>query len=1190
MTIRILVAGAVGGLLLVGGAAAQDSTLVLDDVGLHRDTIDTFQPQPYFLRHGFVVPGTERVRVGPTQLDTAEYRLDPRRGRLRVERNDLLRAHDTLFVDYRTLPFAFESVYRRRTPDTAATDTGAVSVVEEEEPDEVSFTPFEGVDIERSGSISRGIVGGSNRDVNVESGLRMQLEGEVAEDVKVRALLTDENTPIQPGGNTQRLRDFDRVFLGLQAPQGRARLGDIDMDLGAGTFGQFNQEVQGVTLASNGLGKQAGLATGDATLMGAVSRGQYRTQDVEPIDGVQGPYRLRGQDGEDLVIVVAGSERVYLDGELLERGRSNDYVIDYSRGEITFSSNRVITSDRRITVEFQYSTTPFTRTLIGGEAQASAWEGADGEPRLSLGAGILRKADGRDFQEAFDLTRQDSLRLAQAGDDRAVRSGAERVEFDPDAPFVHYRREVVTTPSGEPDTAFVPVENAPEPGTPVFRVRFTRIGAGEGRYERVGGQVNGVVFEYRGPGRGAYEPVQRLPSPQRQRLVNLTGSVEPVTGVEVFGEWAQSINDQNRFSSLDTGNDKDQAYVAGLRLPGTTLDLGGVPTSTLSGRVRRKVRGRNFETFNQTRSIEYGRRWNLSRRGSGLPEALQGAGTETVNRGRLRLQMGERSSLEGSGGRLTIGSAFEAWRHRQQLELKAAGWPRLTFQSSYVSSTNRPGQVAGTWLRQKGTIRQPLLDGVLTPRLEVERERRQQQALSTDSLTREAFSFVEVRPGIRYQEGAVEATGSVEYRTEEGAANGDFRDASHTWTIKSEVGYDPDAPYNASAQGSYRVREVTDFFRINRQRRDTESLLLRLKGRTRPFDRAMDLELFYDASTNRTPVLRETFLRVGPDQGQFVWRDENGDGVQQVDEFVPETTPNEGTFVQQFVPSDSLEPVVDLQARTRFSLRPSRLLDTPDTWWERSLSSISTRTTVEVQEKSREEDVAQIYGLNLARFRQSGTTIDGSIQLEQEMELFRQQRAFGVEAAWSQSRGLTERAAGGERSFLNQWSLEGRVRPARDWAVQLRGRHEVDRSRSEAFADSRSFDIRTLKVRPSVSYQPTQTVTLSLAGSWAEKRDRLQGRRARILKVPLEAEWSRAGRLRLTGNAEVAQVDLSGAAVGLARFQLTDGRGAGTSMLWGLQGRYVITDNLEASISYDGRAPSTAPVINTVRAKLSATF
>ncbi|MFB6250054.1 MAG: hypothetical protein ABEL97_15970 [Salinibacter sp.] len=1179
------------GLALLGGspAAAQDSTLVLEDLGLHRDTLDTFQPQPFALRP-FVVPGTETIRVGPTRLDTSEYRLDARRGRLWVERADVISAHDTLVAAYRTLPFRFRSVYRRRAPASTMADTGAVAVVEPTDSTaRAGFSPFEGVNIERSGSISRGIVGGTNRDASLESGLRLQLDGEVADSVHVRALLTDQNTPIQPGGSTQRLRDFDRVFLGVETPHGSARLGDLQVDLGAGRFGQFNQKVQGIALSSDGLGRDAGPVEGGATLLGAVSRGQYRTQDIEPIDGVQGPYRLRGRNGEDLIIVVAGSERVYLDGERLERGRTNDYVIDYTQGEITFTSNRLITDDRRITVEFQYARTPFTRTLLGGEATAGAWRDEQGDPRVSVTASVLRRADGRDFQTAFDLSRRDSLRLVRAGDGQAVRSGARQVPFDPESPFVQYRREAVTTPAGETDTAFVPLDTAPPEGTPVFRVRFTRVGAGEGRYARGGSAVNGVAYEYRGPGRGAYEPVQPLPAPSRQRLVDVTGSVEPVPGLELFGEWAQSNHDENRFSPLDAADDRDQSYVVGVRVPDRTLDLGALPSARLSGSVRREVRGRHFEPFNQTRPIEYGRRWNLSRRGSGLPEALRGRGDETIDRGQLTLEVGP-ATVEAGGGRLAVGSAFDARRHREALRLRPDGGPRVSVRSTVVRSTNRPGQVEGTWLRQRAQVRQPLAGGALTPRVEVERERRRQRALGTDSLTREAFSILEFRPGVQYDGGPLQASGSVEYQREKGGLGGQFRDASQGWTVQSEVAYDPSSPYRASVRGGYRVRRVTDRFRVERGREDTESLLLRLDGRARPWNRAVEVKTFYDALTKRSPVLQETYLQTGPNLGQYVWRDANGDGVQQIDEFVPETTPNEGAYVQRFVPSDSLESVIDLQARTRLSLRPARLWESPEDWWRRALSQLRTRTTLEVREKSRSENVAQIYALNLRRFRQPGTTLSGQLRLKQEIELFPDRRAYGVEGSWRQRRRLTDRSAGTQTSFRNRWTTEVRWRPARQWTLRVRGRHEINRTRSEAFAESRSFDIRTVQVRPSVSVRPVRTATVTLAAAWAQKRDRLQDRRARVLKIPLEVEWNRAGRLRLTGTLELAQVDLTGRGVGIAQYRLTDGRGPGRSLLWGLQGRYVLTDNLEATLRYDGRAPANAPVIHTVRAELSATF
>ncbi len=49
--------------------------------------------------------------------------------------------------------------------------------------------PFAGLRLERSGTISRGVIGGSNRDVNIESGLRLHVHvlGDLAGELQARA-------------------------------------------------------------------------------------------------------------------------------------------------------------------------------------------------------------------------------------------------------------------------------------------------------------------------------------------------------------------------------------------------------------------------------------------------------------------------------------------------------------------------------------------------------------------------------------------------------------------------------------------------------------------------------------------------------------------------------------------------------------------------------------------------------------------------------------------------------------------------------------------------------------------------------------------------------------------------------------------------------------------------------------------
>ena len=1056
--------------------------------------------------------------------------------------------------------------------------------------------------IRTRGSITRGVVAGSNRDVSVTSGLRLALEGAVAPGVALRAALTDEDTPILPEGTTQQLSDLDRVYVEVDGPGARARLGDVDLVLGGTAFAPLDRQVQGAlveaTLPAGGL-----VAGGRVVASGSATRGLFRSQDVVAVEGVQGPYRLEGRAGESFVVVVPGSERVYLDGRLLTRGTAGDYTVDYGTGEVTFTPARLITAERRITVDFEYTAGGVGKTLLAAGADVALVPDAGGAGRVRLGGRVLREADGAGFAEAFGLTPAEVGLLRAAGPGDVLVSGAQRVPaFDAQSPVALYTTRD-TVAAGEPVQVFVP---ATPPDSVVFRVRFSRVPLGQGDYRRansVPGVVdarNGVVYEYVGPGRGDAVAARVLPRPAARTLVDLTASADVFPGVEAFGELARSVDDANTFS--ERGGVDAGAYEVGLRLQPRALGGGAV-----SGTVRRRVRADAFRPLDRVRDVEFNRRWNLARAGTPFGSALDTLG-ENVTEAAVRWAA-TGAGAEAEAGRLALGG-FRSDRAALGVRLDETAAPLALDLRLAGSRTGGEGALAdrlGTGFFREGRALVSRRLGAVTPLLAVEHERREQTgALPQDSLLSASYGFWAVRPGLAVTVDGLDADASVEVRRESeplgprgGAAP--LADAATAVTVETTVRARPAPSAQLDARVAYRRKRYGEDFRLL-GREDVESVAVRLGSRVAGLRQAVRLRAVYDALTERTPIRQETYVFVGADLGEFVWRDGGGepragepDGVAQVDEFFPETTPLEGEYLRTFLPSQELVPTVGVGLDLRLDVEPGRLAE-GDGLAARVARSVALRTTLDLDERTRNPDVLGVLLLNPGVLQRPGGagTVSGRFRVEQELTLFPDRPAYGGRFVAEHARSTSLLAVGLETRLVQALRAEatGRLHPALTARVEVgAGRR---RTLSKAFA-SRTFDLRSLSVEPSVVWTPSRSLAVTVAPVLADRTDALAppGRPsgAAVVRVPVEARLTRAGRLSVAVRAERADVRLRGDAPGgLALFELTEGRGPGTSYLWGVDGQVGLTETLRATLRYDGRAPADAPVVQTVRLQLSATF
>lgn len=194
---------------------------------------------------------------------------------------------------------------------------------------------------------------GTNQDLAFKSALSLQVEGKVGSNVDVVAALSDQNLRFNLKAHRSPFAELDKVYVTARSPHLEATIRGAEFELSGRRYDAYSRKLSGLNLGANSHGA-------NAVVSAAISGGEFHTNRFNGVESIRA-IPLAGKNGETGVIVLAGTETVWLDGKVQRRGENNDYIIDYASGQITFSSRRLITSDSRIIVSFEYSNEDYER-------------------------------------------------------------------------------------------------------------------------------------------------------------------------------------------------------------------------------------------------------------------------------------------------------------------------------------------------------------------------------------------------------------------------------------------------------------------------------------------------------------------------------------------------------------------------------------------------------------------------------------------------------------------------------------------------------------------------------------------------------------------------------------------------------------------------------------------------------------
>jgi hypothetical protein len=1077
-------------------------------------------------------------------IDSSFYKIDFQKSLLTFKPdsplyNDTLTVRFLKFPDFLTKEY---SIYDKRRVVSNDATLGDLYKVNFASPKK--YVPFDG--LTTSGSLTRGITIGNNQNSVLNSALDLQISGKISNKVTLRASIQDNNIPLQEGGYSQKLDEFDQIFIELSSDKWNIRAGDLFLENRNSKFLNFNKKVQGLSSRF-----EFGNSNSKTTVFGAAAlvRGKYAKSTFVGQEGNQGPYKLRGTNGELYVLVISGSERVYVNGILLTRGENNDYIIDYNAGEIKFTSIFPITSEMRISIEYQYSDRNYTRfiTYAGATQEHEKW---------SIGGFLYSENDIKNQPLQQNLSVEQVQTLVNAGDNPDLMSAPSAYIDSYSENKILYKKTIINGVS-----VFVYSNVSTDE---LYNVKFSLVGTNLGNYVLSSSAAIGKIYSYVAPvngiPQGNYDPIVRLIAPTELQIATVLGKFNPSEKTNIDFEIGVSNNDNNLFSPVD---DSDNHGVAGkINLKQRLFSKKWKVDFFTNYQLIQK----QFKTIERLFTIEFDRDWNLN----------NPIGTQSYLVSGLQFNLPEKGNIIYQFENLGFKDAFTGNRQVLIGNLNLKNW-NIQNKSSFLKSDS--DYSTSVFIRNQTQIKYHIKKNWVGTSLRLEDN--QEKLKATNLFSSLSQKFTEFGGFIgRGDSTSVFVELGYLNRSNDSIQSGIIKrvNNSQSYYLKSQL-LKTDTR-DLSVYVNYRNLKFTDLSIASEP-----SLNSRVVYNDRFFNQFIQLSTAYETNSGSIAQQEFTYLEVEPGRGIYSWNDYNNNEIQDLEEFQVAAFIDQAKYIRVFLPNQVYLKTHQNKFSQSVTINMSQWQN--EKGFKRFLSYFYNQTSFLGERKIKRlgdefdfnpfsSNDKNLLGLN-SNFRNS-------------LFFNRGKQKHSVTYTFVMGRIKNLLSVGSQENSNRSHQLQYTHLYEKNWLINF-GSKTINSDMASENYSARNYNLNGYQLAPKISYLFSKNASWDLFYEYQSKKNKI-GSLESLAQSRFGTSFNYSSEKKLTLNGEFSMFDNRFIGNGLTpvAYEMLEGLQPGSNVTWRLLIQKNLTDYLDINLNYQGRKSENSDAIHTGNIQLRAYF